>query len=151
MRPTFARLGALALLLPLALAVTLRGQQAGVPGPVTSQELVDGLKADGSNWLTFGGNYANHRYSPLTQITPENVSKLQPRWTFQTNTLGNFETTTLLRDNVLYATDLASEKLPTVRVCAAPKQTRCAITDTGLVVWNGKAFETVAWLKTWPK
>jgi alcohol dehydrogenase (cytochrome c) len=27
-----------------------------------------------------------------------------PQWTFQTGTLGNFETTTLLRDNVLYAT-----------------------------------------------
>jgi len=32
------------------------------------------------------------------------VSKLQAQWTFQTNTLGNFETTTLLRDNVLYVT-----------------------------------------------
>ena len=57
-----------------------------------------------ARWLTFGGNYANHRFSPLTQITPENIAKLQPHWTFQTNTLGNFETTTLVRDNVLYVT-----------------------------------------------
>ena len=27
-----------------------------------------------------------------------------PQWTFQTGTLGNFETTSLLRDNVLYVT-----------------------------------------------
>jgi alcohol dehydrogenase (cytochrome c) len=73
-------------------------------GLVTNQELLDGLKDDGSRWLTFGGNYANHRFSPLTQITPENVARLQPQWTFQTNTLGNFETTTLVRDNVLYVT-----------------------------------------------
>ena len=104
MRPTLSRLARLALLLPLAAGVSLAAQQASVPGPITNDDLVQGLKADGSNWLTFGGNYANHRFSPLTQITPENVAKLQPLWTFQTNTLGNFETTTLLRDNVLYVT-----------------------------------------------
>ena len=105
MRPITASLARLVLLLPLAAGVTLVAQQqAAVPGPIANQELLDGLKADGSTWLTFGGNYANHRFSPLTQITPENISKLQPLWTFQTNTLGNFETTTLLRDNVLYVT-----------------------------------------------
>src|SRR6476659_9894232 len=105
MRSITARLARLVLLLLLAAGVTLVAQQqAGVPGPITNQELLDGLKADGASWLTFGGNYANHRFSPLTQITPENISKLQPLWTFQTNTLGNFETTTLVRDNVLYVT-----------------------------------------------
>ncbi len=83
--------------------VALSAQQAPT-GPVTNQELLAGLPADGSRWLTFGGDYANQRHSPLTQITPENVSHLQPQWTFQTRTLGNFETTTLMRDNVLYVT-----------------------------------------------
>ena len=32
------------------------------------------------------------------------MTSLQPQWTFQTATLGNFETTSLLRDNVLYVT-----------------------------------------------
>jgi len=84
-------------------AAALSAQQAP-PALVAAQELLDGLKPDGSRWLTFGGNYANQRHSPLTQLTPENVSKLVPQWTFQTGTLGNFETTTLLRDNVLYVT-----------------------------------------------
>jgi len=97
------RVARVALLLPLVGAVTLLAQQ-GAPGLITNQDILDGLKEDGRNWLTFGGNYANHRFSPLTQITPDNVAKLQPQWTFQTNTLGNFETTTLVRDNVLYVT-----------------------------------------------
>lgn len=101
---TVQRLTRLAFLVPVLAGATLLAQQAPVPGPVTNQELLDGLKADGSSWLTFGGNYSNHRFSPLTQITPENVARLQPTWTFQTGTLGAFETTTLLRDNVLYAT-----------------------------------------------
>jgi alcohol dehydrogenase (cytochrome c) len=79
-------------------------QQAVPPPLVTAPEILAGLPADGSRWLTFGGNYTNQRHSPLMQITPANVSRLQPQWTFQTATLGNFETTPLLRDNVLYVT-----------------------------------------------
>ena len=82
----------------------LTAQQAPPPPLVTSQEILDGLPADGSRWLTFGGDYTNQRHSPLTQITPANVNRLVPQWTFQTGTLGNFETTSLLRDNVLYVT-----------------------------------------------
>ena len=102
MRTTITRLGRIALLVTPLGAVALAQQ---VPPPqVAIQEVIDGLKPDGSRWLTFGGNYANHRFSPLAQITPENVTRLQPQWTFQTATLGNFETTTLVRDNVLYVT-----------------------------------------------
>jgi alcohol dehydrogenase (cytochrome c) len=85
-------------------AVAVYAQQAPPPAQVTPQDLLAGLKDDGSSWLLFGGNYANHRYSPLTQITPQNVNRLAPQWTFQTGTLGNFEATTLVRDNVLYVT-----------------------------------------------
>jgi len=85
-------------------AAGLAAQQAAPPALVTAQEILDGLPADGSRWLTFGGNYTNQRHSPLTQISPQNVTRLAPQWTFQTGTLGNFETTSLLRDNVLYVT-----------------------------------------------
>ncbi len=84
--------------------ITAIAQQAPPAPLVTTQEILAGLPPDGSSWLTFGGNYANHRHSPLTQITPDNVSRLVPKWTFQTGTLGNFETTSLVRDNVLYVT-----------------------------------------------
>src|SRR5438046_185382 len=85
-------------------AAALTAQQPPPPPPVTSQEILEGLPTDGSRWLTFGGNYTNQRHSPLTQITPANVNRLVPQWTFQTGTLGNFETTSLLRDNILYVT-----------------------------------------------
>ena len=78
--------------------------QQAPPPRVSIQEIAAGLPADGSRWLTFGGDYANQRHSPLTQIAPGNVTRLVPLWTFQTNTLGNFETTSLMRDNVLYVT-----------------------------------------------
>ena len=102
MRDTILRLVRIAVL--VGASAVPAAQQTAPPRLVTSQEILDGLTADGSTWLTFGGNYANQRHSPLTQITPANVNRLVPQWTFQTGTLGNFETTTLLRDNVLYVT-----------------------------------------------
>src|SRR2546423_13747069 len=91
-------------LLFCAATAALMAQQTPPPALVTAQEILDGLTPDGSRWLTFGGNYSNQRHSPLTQITPANVNRLVPQWTFQTGTLGNFETTSLFRDNVLYVT-----------------------------------------------
>ena len=85
-------------------AVALMAQSPSPRPNVAVQDILDGLPADGSRWLTFGGDYGNQRHSPLTQITPDNVARLGPRWTFQTATLGNFETTPLFRDNVLYVT-----------------------------------------------
>jgi alcohol dehydrogenase (cytochrome c) len=92
-------------LLP-ALIVTAAGAQENAPAPrlVTQTEIEQGLTPEGERWLTFGGDYSNQRHSPLTQITPENVGGLVPQWTFQTNVVEKFETTPLLRDNVLYVT-----------------------------------------------
>src|SRR5262245_44728633 len=99
-----ARLIQIACLVILVGVAVPIAQQTPAPGAVTQQDLLGGLKPDGASWLTFGGNYSNHRYSPLTQITPQNVNRLQPQWTFQTGTLGNFEATTIVRDNILYVT-----------------------------------------------
>src|SRR3989441_1720253 len=100
MLTTMARVVALT----ASVGAVVMAQQQAPPPLVTAQEILDGLKDDGSRWLTFGGNYSNHRHSPLTQITPQNVSRLTAQWTFQTGTLGNFQATSLLRDNVLYVT-----------------------------------------------
>lgn len=63
--------------------------------------------SDPGRWLTFSGDYSGKRHSPLTQITPDNVHRLVPVWTFQTGTMTRgrgFETTPLLLDGVLYVT-----------------------------------------------
>src|SRR5947207_7514680 len=103
MRATTLRRLGIVLLLGAGTAA-LAAQQAPPSPLVTAAEILEGLPADGSRWVTFGGNYSNQRHSPLTQITPTNVSRLLPQWTFQTGTLGNFEATPILRDNVLYVT-----------------------------------------------
>ncbi|HEV3217083.1 MAG TPA: PQQ-dependent dehydrogenase, methanol/ethanol family [Vicinamibacterales bacterium] len=83
-------------------STSLAAQQAGAP-PITPQDISDGLK-DPGRWLTVGGDYNGQRHSPLTQITPANVNRLAAQWTFQTGTLGSFQTTPLVVDGVLYVT-----------------------------------------------
>jgi alcohol dehydrogenase (cytochrome c) len=85
------------------LLVGLEAQQK--PASVTQEQLLAGT-ANPSQWLMFGGDYSARRHSPLTQVTPQNVHRLVHQWTFQTGTLTQFETTTLVIDHVLYVTGL---------------------------------------------
>jgi alcohol dehydrogenase (cytochrome c) len=57
------------------------------------------------NWLTYGGNYAGHRYSTLAQITPGNIAGLKPAWVYQSRDAGRWEVTPLVVDGVLYVSE----------------------------------------------
>jgi alcohol dehydrogenase (cytochrome c) len=90
----------------LVLASVLALGAAHAQGGVTAADIRAGL-ADPTRWLTFSGDYTGQRHSPLTQITPRNVSRLAPQWTFQTGSFARgrgFETTPLAVDGVLYVT-----------------------------------------------
>jgi quinoprotein glucose dehydrogenase len=53
---------------------------AGLPAP-TSQGMGDpSLMPVGGDWPAYGGTYAARRYSPLAQINPDNVGKLERVW-----------------------------------------------------------------------
>ena len=54
------------------------------------------------NWLTFYGNYKAWSYSPLNQITGENVHRLVPAWTFPTGGHGGLESAPIIADGKLY-------------------------------------------------
>ena len=70
--------------------------------PVTSEDLVKAQENAGE-WLTYGRDYRNWRYSPLTEITPDNAAKLSPVWAMSTGgQFGGLESTPLFRDGVLY-------------------------------------------------
>jgi len=70
--------------------------------PVTSEDLVKAQENAGE-WLTYGRDYRNWRYSPLSEITPDNAAKLSPVWAMSTGgQFGGLESTPLFRDGVLY-------------------------------------------------
>src|SRR5690606_34260167 len=45
------------------------------------------LAQAGADWPAYGGSYSARRYSPLAQITPENVSRLRRVWVAHTRDL----------------------------------------------------------------
>jgi alcohol dehydrogenase (cytochrome c) len=56
------------------------------------------------NWLTYSGSYASQRYSLLRQVDTINVKKLELKWVFQEQSLEKLESTPLVVDGVMYAT-----------------------------------------------
>jgi PQQ-dependent dehydrogenase (methanol/ethanol family) len=58
--------------------------------------------ASPKNWLMQTGNYGNHRYSHLRQISADNVSKLQVAWTFSTQVLRGHQGGPLVVGDVMY-------------------------------------------------
>jgi len=55
-----------------------------------------------TDWPLHGLNYANTRFSPLTDITRDNVAGLQRVWSVHTGVKGSFQATPLVRDGVMY-------------------------------------------------
>jgi alcohol dehydrogenase (cytochrome c) len=56
------------------------------------------------NWLSYSGQYKSWRYSTLKQIDTNNAARLEMTWAFQVADLGQFETSVLAVDGVLYGT-----------------------------------------------
>jgi alcohol dehydrogenase (cytochrome c) len=70
--------------------------------PVTTDDLLN-AQDNAAEWLMYGRDYRNQRFSPLAQITPDNVKELRPVWAFSTGgTLAGLEATPLMKDGVLY-------------------------------------------------
>ena len=57
------------------------------------------------SWLTYSRTYDGARYSPLDQITPQNVRRLRPIWTYQVADPNPFEATPLVAGDVIYVSE----------------------------------------------
>ena len=71
---------------------------------VSYERILNAGKEPG-NWLTYSGNYAGQRYSPLAELTPANVAELKPAWVFQSREAGKMETSPIVIDGILYITE----------------------------------------------
>src|SRR6202789_943625 len=60
--------------------------------------------SDENDWLLHGRSYDNQRYSPLKQITADNVRALTPVALVQTGMTASFETTPIVANGVMYLT-----------------------------------------------
>jgi alcohol dehydrogenase (cytochrome c) len=77
---------------------------AALASQVTHERILNAEK-DPGNWLTYSGSFKGWRYSPLDQITRENVGNLKVKWIYQMPTTHTVETTPLVIDGVMYFTE----------------------------------------------
>ena len=79
-----------------------------VPGPapvhageVDDERLLAAAK-DPANWLHYGRDYSNQRFSPLAQIDAGNVKRLVPKWIYQSGVSSTFQASPIVADGVMY-------------------------------------------------
>lgn len=87
----------------ILLAVLLLAASASSQSPVTYERIL-GAAGEAQNWLTYSGRYSGWRYSTLNQINTSSASHLAMQWAFQVGDLGQFETTPIVVDGVLFGT-----------------------------------------------
>jgi PQQ-dependent dehydrogenase (methanol/ethanol family) len=71
-------------------------------GAANANEELIKMSQNPKDWVMPTGNYANHRYSQLKQITADNVGKLQVAWTFSTGVLRGHEGGPLVIGDLMY-------------------------------------------------
>ncbi len=112
-----------------------------------------GADEDHANWITHGRTYSEQRFSPLDQISTENVGELGLAWFDDMDTARGQEATPLVIDGKLYLTtawskvrayDAATgEKLwsydPEVPGETAVKAC-CDVVNRGLATWGNSLF-----------
>lgn len=109
---------------------------------------------DGSNWLAYGRNYSERRYSPLDQVNADNVGQLGLAWFLELPEARTLVSTPLVVDGVLYftgsysvtrAVDAATGKLlweydPKAMEHAGSRARVMWDTSRGLAFWEGKVI-----------
>jgi alcohol dehydrogenase (cytochrome c) len=68
---------------------------------VTDSRLVN---PEPQNWLMYRGNYSGWGYSPLEQITPANVKKLVPVWSFSTGVTEGHQSPPMVNNGIMFVT-----------------------------------------------
>lgn len=101
-----------AIVVALAVAALGAAQQAPLPDAsippllrnyqtVTAQRL---LNPEPQNWLMIRGTYNGWGYSPLAEITTENVGRLKPMWMVSTGEVATHQAAPIVNNGVMYVT-----------------------------------------------
>jgi len=94
--------------------------------------------ADVNDWPSHDHDAGGQRFSPLKQITPANVSTLQPAWTFDTGAPG-LQVTPLVINGIMYVTagnDVIALEPETAKVIWRYKAP-AAVSKRGVAYWPG--------------
>jgi alcohol dehydrogenase (cytochrome c)/quinohemoprotein ethanol dehydrogenase len=134
-------------------ALALAGCKDSAPeGGIDAARLTNAA-ADTANWITYGRDYSEQRYSPLDQVSTDNVGELGLAWSADLDTARGQEGTPLVIDGTIYVTtawskvkayDAATGELkwaydPEVPGEVAPTAC-CDVVNRGLATWGDRLF-----------
>ncbi|MGH8245547.1 MAG: PQQ-dependent dehydrogenase, methanol/ethanol family, partial [Gammaproteobacteria bacterium] len=83
-------------------AVLATAALLAVPSVATANDELLSLQGNPKDWAMPAGNFANTRYSELSQINKDNVKNLQVAWTFSTGVLRGHEGGPLVIGDTMY-------------------------------------------------
>ena len=86
---------------PQRAAGTMQERAAPSFSPVTDQRLAN---PEPRNWLMYRRTYDGQGFSPLNQITADNVAELTPAWSFSTGVIEGHQSPPIVNDGVMYVT-----------------------------------------------
>jgi PQQ-dependent dehydrogenase (methanol/ethanol family) len=126
---------------------------AGANTNVTDSMMLNAASNE-NDWLLHGRTYDNQRYSPLKQITADNVKSLNLVALLQTGMTASFETTPIVVNGVMYITTpivnkkmiimamnaVTGERLWDVTYNLGPFQICCGPVNRGVAVGYGKIY-----------
>lgn len=125
---------------------------AAVTSAIDDQALIDASESS-SDWLSYGLNYAEDRFSKLDEINTENVSQLGLKWSYDLKSIRGVESTPIVVDGIMYVTGPWSmvyalnartgEELwqydPQVPKSYAEKAC-CDVVNRGVALYKGKVY-----------
>ncbi|HXC60545.1 MAG TPA: PQQ-dependent dehydrogenase, methanol/ethanol family [Steroidobacteraceae bacterium] len=131
---------------------------ANAASTVVGKADVDGARianadSEPGSWMSHGRTYSEQRYSPLTQITKDNVGKLGLAWFADMDTNRGQEATPIVVDGVIYVSTAWSKVKAYEAKTGKPLwnfdpevpgqfgvNACCDVVNRGVAVWKGKVF-----------
>ena len=123
-----------------------------VTADINDKALLD-ADEDTANWLSYGRNYSEDRYSPLVQINKDNVSRLGLAWDIDLGFKRGFEATPIVVDGIMYVTgawskvfaiDARTGKLIWTYDPKVPgrygMKACCDVVNRGVALYKGKVY-----------
>ena len=145
----------LLLLLPLLSVPGCSGDKESSTPPAAAVDAVRLVAANDEpgSWMSHGRTYDEQRFSPLTQVSADNVGDLGLAWSFDFSTNRGIEATSIVVDGVMYMTSSWSivhaldartgehlwtydPEVPKVKV----EHACCDAVNRGVAVWQGQVF-----------
>src|SRR5262245_14241961 len=119
----------------------------------STSERLTSADHDAGNWLMYGRTYDDHRFSPLTQIDEQTISRLGLVWSRELDTTRGLEATPIVENGVIYTTGSWSvvyaldARTGDVRWKYDPELSRaralfvgCDVVNRGVALYHGKIY-----------